>query len=323
MSTKELAPYVKAIEGVKDDFERSAGSLLRYNDESIFAMQALMKTDFAMSTANANPKSVHLAMRNVAATGLTLNPANGYAYLVPRDKSIMLDISYKGLIKIATDSGAILWARADLVREGDDFTYNGPAMAPIHCFDPFKRERENVPAVGVYCIAKTKDGDILTEIMPMAELEKIRDKSTAYTRGSEGKKGPWVDFFEQMAKKAVIKRASKTWPYTKSIERLHEAIAIANESEGGYELEAAPERITPRGGVYEALDAETKQKVTDASIIVREYFDNDDPLGAHDYIQRLGFGAEEQVALFDKLTAPMRTALKVAASTAKKLEHAA
>jgi recombination protein RecT len=38
-----------------------------------------------------------------------------------------------------------------------------------------------------------------------------------------------------MAKKAVIKRASKTWPYT--TDKLAQAVELAHEGEGGYELE--------------------------------------------------------------------------------------
>src|SRR5699024_1726795 len=132
-----------------------------------------------------------------------------YAYLVPRDGAIVLDISYKGLIKIATDTGSIMWARADLVYEHDEFTYHGPANMPEHKADVFRKDRGAL--VGAYCIAKTCDGDVLTEVMPVEEIEKIRGKSMAYVKK---KSGPWVTWFTQMVKKAVIKRASKTWPYT-------------------------------------------------------------------------------------------------------------
>ena len=239
MST-ELLPYQAAIKGAKERFVGIADPKT-YDIESIFAMQALMKTDYSMKIANENPGSVKLAMINVASTGLTLNPAHAYAYLVPRDGSIMLDISYKGLIKIATDTGALLWVRADVVHEQDQFTYNGPAAMPTHQANPFK-ERGDI--IGVYCIAKTKDGDILTEVMDSAELEKIRDHSMAYAKK---KAGPWVEWFTQMAKKSVIKRASKTWPYTQTNERLQEAIELANASEGGYEFKNT---ITPTSGVW-------------------------------------------------------------------------
>jgi recombination protein RecT len=229
---KQLRPYQDAISKAKDRFAKVAGDGLDYDKESIFAAQALMKTDYAMQVANKNPSSVHLAMINVASTGLTLNPANAYAYLVPRDGAIVLDISYKGLIKIATDCGAVLWARADVVHENDGFTYRGPAAMPDHTADAF-RDRGEI--IGCYAIAKTVDGDILTEIMDRAEIEKIRGKSDLYAKR---KSGPWVEWFQQMVKKAVIKRASKTWPYTDRMSRLMEAIELANEGEGGYTLDA-------------------------------------------------------------------------------------
>lgn len=229
---KQVAPYAKAIATARDRFAKIASDSVDYERESVFAMQALMKTDYAMSIANKNPQSVHLAMINVASTGLTLNPAHGYAYLVPRDNAIMLDISYKGLIKIATDTGAVRWARADLVREKDRFVYHGPAKEPLHEAEAF-RDRGDI--IGAYCIARTSDGDILTEIMPLDELNKIRGKSSAYVKS---KSGPWAEWFEQMAKKSVIKRASKTWPYTERAEKLMQAIEVANDAEGGYDMDA-------------------------------------------------------------------------------------
>lgn len=230
-AVRELMPYQQAMANAKPRFTAIA-DLRRWDKESVFAMQALMKTDFAMNTANKNPTSVQLAMINVASTGLTLNPANAYAYLVPRDGAIVLDISYKGLIKIATDAGSIMWARADIVREADEFTYNGPAAMPEHKTNPFAKDRGAI--VGAYVIAKTPDGDILTDVIDLAELEKIRGKSMAYTKS---KSGPWVEWFEQMAKKALVKRASKMWPYTDRMDKLHDVIEQQNEIEGGYDME--------------------------------------------------------------------------------------
>jgi len=245
--SRDLAPYEQGLVAAKDRFLSIASNQREWDRESIFAMQALMKTDFAMQTANRNPGSVKLAMINVASTGLTLNPANAYAYLVPRDGAIVLDISYKGLIKIATDTGSVEWVRADVVYERDTFTYNGPAAMPLHQADPFTKNRGEI--VGVYCIAKTVGGDVLCEVMGRDELEKIRDKSMSYVKK---KAGPWVEWFEQMCKKAVIKRASKTWPYTERSDRLAHAIEVANEAEGGYDLESEEEKLHKRKQQHDA-----------------------------------------------------------------------
>ena len=87
-ATTELMPYQQALASAKKRFTAIA-DVKHWDRESVFAMQALIKTDFAMQTANNTPLSVQMAMINVASTGLTLNPANAYAYLVPRDKAIV------------------------------------------------------------------------------------------------------------------------------------------------------------------------------------------------------------------------------------------
>lgn len=229
-----IEPYEDGILSAKADFVSLAPSTLNYGDEEIFAMQMLTKNSYSLKIANQNARSVQFAMINVASTGLTLNPAHGYAYLVPRDNAIVLDISYKGLIKIATDAGSIKWVRAECVHEQDEFSYYGPAKEPNIVTNPFKPRGE---IVGAYCIAKTVDGDILTEVMDLEAIHKVRSASTAFTKGSAGNKGPWEAYFSEMCRKAVIKRARKTWPYSDQNERLAKAVEIANVAEGGYTFE--------------------------------------------------------------------------------------
>jgi recombination protein RecT len=233
--------YSQALEKAKARFiEISGGDTRTWDSESIFAMQHICKSEFSINTANRNPMSVQLAMYNAASTGLTLNPANAYAYLVPRDGAIKLEISYKGLIKIATDTGSVEWARAEVVYEKDTFEYNGPAEKPTHKANPFSKDRGEI--IGVYCIAKVASGDILTEVMDRDEIEKVRGTSDAWAKK---KAGPWAEWFSEMCRKAVIKRAQKTWPYTEKSGRLANAIEIANDSEGGYVIEGQCKREEP------------------------------------------------------------------------------
>lgn len=294
---KQLAPYQAAIQKAKDRFAKIASQTVNYDKESIFAMQALMKNDFAMKTANNNPNSVHLAMINVASTGLTLNPANGYAYLVPRDGAIHLDISYKGLIKIATDAGSIVWARAEVVYADDRFEYRGPAEAPVHVADPFKGGRGEI--VGAYCIAKTNDGDVLTEVMPRDEIEKIRSKSTAWTKGDLGRKGPWEEFFSEMCRKAVVKRASKTWPYTDRSEIVGQAIEIANTAEGGYDLESAEEKAARRKAEHDAAVVRNFDTVRLIRDELARYEETQDPDALYTVAQAwFELSQDDQMALY-------------------------
>ena len=222
------APYIQAIAGAEDKFIRFSKShnLVEYQREANFARMAIEKNDYLMKIADKHPQSLRDAVINIAAVGLTLNPAQQYAYIVPRDGAACLDISYKGLIKLATDSGAIKWVQAEVVYSSDEFEYNGPTEKPTHKSQPFAKDRGDI--IGVYCVAKLADGDFLTEVMAEADIKDVMLSSPAAAKDHS----PWKRFYGEMCKKTVIKRASKTWPRTEQGERLAEAIEILNEHEG-------------------------------------------------------------------------------------------
>jgi len=222
---------------LKESFEHQNNWGLTFNNECLFAKQLIQKNDFVMGTAQNNPGSLKSAIMNVAAIGISLNPATAHAYLVPRDGMICLDISYKGLVKLATDAGAISWAKAVLVYEGDTFIWNGPAEAPRHEADVFNADRidANDPLKnlkGGYCLAKLPDGSCLVDIMTAGEILAVRDSSKA-------KNGPWQGKWAgEMAKKTLVKRASKSWPQSNGRERLDKAIEALNEHEGDRLIES-------------------------------------------------------------------------------------
>jgi len=216
----------------------STNKLVQWAEESLFAKQALDKNPKLMQCTM---DTVQNSIINVAAIGLTLNSALGYAYLVPESTKVgnqwvnhcTLKVSFKGLLKIANESGSIRWAKAEIVREHDVFEYNGPCALPKHSFNAFKKDRG--PTVGVYCIAKTHENDHLVDLMDLDEINKI--KAAAKTSMV------WDKWFDEMAKKAVIKRASKQWPRKDRSDRIDQAVAIINETEGNQPFE---KDITPR-----------------------------------------------------------------------------
>ncbi|ECI2458974.1 recombinase RecT [Salmonella enterica] len=190
--------------------------------ESQFAIQYFQRNDYLAKTALSNPTSAQNAIINVAAIGITLNPASKLAYLVPRDGMVCLDISYMGLLHLAQSTGSIKWGQCKLVYSNDAYESNGLDTAPTHKYNAFG-DRGDV--VGGYCTVKTADGDYLTEEMSLAEI-----KTTEAT--SKAKNGPWKNFWEEMARKTIVKRASKYWPRA---ERLDNAIHVINEDEGVYQ----------------------------------------------------------------------------------------
>jgi recombination protein RecT len=220
-----LTTITSDIYGARDAFasvltDRS----LNFEREAEFAIQTIAANDYSTKLALNNRQSVVNAVTNIAAIGISLNPAKKQAYLVPRDGKICLDISYIGLMDLAMNTGAIRWAQAELVYSGDNFALNGFDKPPTHSFNPFAKDRGEV--IGVYVVVKTADGDYLTETMSMDEVNAIRDRSSAWKAYVEkGKSCPWVTDPGEMAKKTCVKRAYKFWPKT---DRLEEAIHYLN-----------------------------------------------------------------------------------------------
>ncbi len=199
---------------------------VNYKREAAFALQLLQGSEYLAKMAMGNQDSLKNAIINVAAVGLTLSPVHKLAYLVPRDGKVSLDISYRGLIKLATDIGAIKWANAELVCEKDTFQLQGLGKEPLHKFEPFKDRGE---ILGVYCTVKTPDGDFLTAHMKIDDVYKIRNRSQSY---ASGKNSPWKSDPDDMIKKTVIRKAYKTWPMTDTNrDRFEQAIDVTNNAD--------------------------------------------------------------------------------------------
>ncbi len=228
----------KIILPFEPDFTKAlSDQSIKFAQELNFACQALTSNSYLSGIATTNPTSLRNAIVNVAAIGISLNPASKLAYLVPRDKSVCLDISYMGLMHIAQQSGAVKWCQSDIVRRMDTFRRQGIAAEPLHEYDSFATDRGDI--VGVYSVVKTDDGDFLTHTMRIADVFNIRDRSSAwiaFTKDSS-KRCPWVTDEEEMVKKTCVKQASKYWPRR---ERLDNAIQYLNTELGeGIDFSAA------------------------------------------------------------------------------------
>lgn len=218
------------VYGAADEFQSVlVDRSLNFEREAGFAIQVLTANDYVARLAAGDRQSVVNAVTNIAAIGISLNPAKKQAYLVPRKGKICLDISYMGLIDLAIQSGSIMWAQADLVYTNDAFSLNGFDRPPTHSFNPFSKERGEI--VGAYVVVKMHSGDYLTECMSREDIDSIKNRSESV---KAGKQSPWDTDYGEMAKKTVVKRAYKYWPKS---DRLDEAIHHLN-TDGGEGLAA-------------------------------------------------------------------------------------
>ncbi|MFB5193168.1 recombinase RecT [Alicyclobacillus fastidiosus] len=160
-----------------------------------------------------NPSSLMAGVLQAAQLGLEIGML-GHAYLVPfrNNKQQRMDaqmiIGYKGMLELVRRSDRISNAVARPVYENDYF----------HLKYGFKDEFEHVPwymrddaeftdggkLKGAYFKAEMKDGGYYFNYLPVQKIEEHRLSSKAKNSG------PWVDNYEEMCLKTVV-RASFKW----------------------------------------------------------------------------------------------------------------
>jgi len=140
-----------------------------------------------------------------------------------------------GILKKIRNSGELASISANVVYDKDSFEYElGDDERIVH--KPFLGA-DRGQQIAVYAVAKTKDGAIYREVMSVADVEKVRAASRA------GKFGPWADWWDEMAKKTVIRRMAKRLPSSADVDQVFES---DNDASGFDQIERrAPVNITP------------------------------------------------------------------------------
>lgn len=295
---------------------------IRFEAEAAYAIQALAANDFAMSTAMNNRQSVINAVTNIAAIGISLNPALKQAYLVPRDRKICLDISYMGLMHLAIQSGAIRWAQCALVHAGDQFALAGLDKQPEHRFNPFATDRGEI--IGVYCVVKTNGGDYLTHTMTISEVHDIRDKSSAWVafQNKKTKSCIWEDFRGEMIKKTCVKQAYKYWPKSEQSGRLEAAVHYLNEQAGeGLHREERKDAggvIKGTDGAMASLPIDQQSYIHELAAEAADLFASTGVAAVLDRIVADELDEIQTVALWSLLASDLRAALKLEKSERRK-----
>ena len=116
-----------------------------------------------------------------------------------------------GVLKKIRNSGELLSISAYIAYSNDAFEYElGDDEKIKH--RPALEDRGK-PRL-VYAIAKTKDGGVYREIMTVADVEKVR----AVSRAKDD--GPWSSWWDEMARKTVLRRLSKRLPMSSDLDDL-------------------------------------------------------------------------------------------------------
>ncbi len=253
----------QAIAHIRPEFEkisRTAGGLVRYQEEARFALQIIRRSPYMQRCI---PQTIEDAVINVAAIGLSLNPILQHGFLIPRRQGnnviCCFDPGYRGLIKLSTDGGLITSVQAVAVYEEEVLSGNfkltrGSSPSVLHNTDPLMKLSDMGDIVGAYCVAHIKHSPVPhTTWMPIDEIMRVAEKSEAFHPRDKSKKpsGPWVTEFQEMCVKTAIKRGRKQWPGGN--ERLDRAINLSNVAESYIEPDP-PEESALVGESVELVD---------------------------------------------------------------------
>ncbi|WP_336985091.1 recombinase RecT [Asaia sp. HN128] len=160
---------------------------------------------------NADRKSLLASCLKCAADGLI--PDGREAALVMFGQQVQYMPMLAGIQKRIRNSGEIASIQAHVIYENDHFVWHQGVDASIEHRPLFPGDRGK--AIGAYAVAKFKDGsDPQFEVMDVAAIEKVRAVSRA------GKSGPWVQWWDEMARKTVFRRLSKWLPMDTEAEDL-------------------------------------------------------------------------------------------------------
>lgn len=166
-------------------------------------------TRVALTCINKNPKLLQCTQESLLAclldcASLGIEPDGRRAHLIPYGDKCTLIIDYKGIAELVRRSGEVADLHADIICENDDFDYMfGTGSFLRHKID-IRKERGEV--IGAYSYVKLKDNSESFDVMGVAEIEKVRQRSRS------GNNGPWVTDKAEMQKKTVFRRHSKWLP---------------------------------------------------------------------------------------------------------------
>ena len=173
----------------------------------------------ALTAINSNPKlanctqeSLLAAIMNSAQLGLEFNTPLGEAYLIPYENkkkgitTVNFQIGYRGLLKLAYNTGQFKRITAREVRENEifDFDYGTGEITHKPCLTG-----DSGDVIGYYAIYQTKDGG--QDVFYMSR-DDARNYGIKFSKSFNYSDSPWQTNFDAMAKKSALIQVLKYAP---------------------------------------------------------------------------------------------------------------
>ena len=241
---------------VKKKFE---DMLAKRASQFMTSITSVVSQSLLLQKADVN--SIVMGAAVAASMDLPLNPALGYAALVPYNDTkkggcyAQFQVMRNGWVELLIRSGQCVSVINEVVREGELIEYN--KFTGVAKFQD--NHDESKPIIGFMAYFKLTNGFEKTLYMTK---EEVVAHATRYSQSYRNKSGNWQKDFESMALKTVLKRLiTKFAP--KSLERILDAIeydqSVVDGDASKMDIEGAIPMYVDNGDDRKVEDAEAEE----------------------------------------------------------------
>lgn len=251
LATVEAKQFAVDINSQKGTIEALLPQHITYDR---LARSALMSVTKTPSLLTCDRKSLILAVVQAAAWGLEPDTPLQQCHILPFKGKAVLIPGYRGLIKLAMQTGEIASIETRIAYENEDFQVEYGTSPHIVHRPKAPAERGDFKAV--YGVVNMTDKRIapVFDVMYKEDVDAIMKKSPSWQSWNKDKSKdcPWVSDYAQMARKTVAKRVLNYVPLSpEKSEILASAVQQDNMIERGGvgAIQVPPQAIDTLGEV--------------------------------------------------------------------------
>ena len=264
--TTELAEFRGTVDRMGDQF---LAALPQHVSVDKFQRTVITAVTMQPELLGSDRRTLLASCMKAASDGLLLD--NRDAALVRFGREVQYMPMVGGILKRMRQSGEIKAVCTDVVYAGDEFDYWTDENGKHLTHRPALNRGEPTHA---YAIINTHDGGIYIEVMDAAQVEKVR----AVSRTGSSAGGPWSKWWDQMARKTVLRRLAKTAPMSTDLGTLlHTDDDFADLGHPETQV-TQPQRTRPR--VLDAVAGIGHETVADESAMAAAVDGDEKPRGS-------------------------------------------
>lgn len=260
---RAVVPFRQQLEDMAGQFKAALPAHIPVERFARVVMTAIQQTPELLACER---RSLWNAALKAAQDGL-LPDGREAAMVIYNDKERGKIVQYMpmiaGIRKKVRNSGEIATWDVYVVHANDEFAYelgDEPFIKhrPILDGDPGK-------VIAAYSVATLKSGEKSREVMTVAAIEKVR----AVSRAKDSKFGPWVNWYEEMCRKTVARRHSKSLPMSTDLDDLIRQDDALYDFDGARE-EAADTRPKSLASKLDMLASGSGRDVVDEDGVIQD-----------------------------------------------------